>query len=95
MSKTLSAWMNRFKAKKPDPAAISSIKAWVLEYLDQAEDVALTVNEIDCNDPGCPGIETIILIMPANKKTVAYKIQKPIEDITQEDVITALTNSPA
>ena len=35
--------------------------------------IDVTVNEIACNDPACPGLETVILVMREGAKTRAYK----------------------
>ncbi len=79
-----------FKAKKPDPAVISAIKTHVFEALGHPEGMVIAVNEIDCNDPACPGVETVILIMATGKKTEACKIDKRMEDVTRADIATAL-----
>jgi hypothetical protein len=72
-----------------DPDAASRIKRWVREIVtdDEAarESVAVTVSEIDCADPGCPGVETVILIMQPGRKTVAAKVAKPMHEVTEID----------
>lgn len=75
---------------KPDAAALARVKAWALAVLDAAPDTALTVNEIVCTDPGCPGVETVLLVMEPGRKTRACKIPKALEDVTDEDVRAAL-----
>lgn len=94
--------MNRFAnflrsgfAAKPEAEAVQRVKAWVTAALDAHRDTALAVNEIACADPSCPGIETVILIMEPGRKTRACKVQKPIEEVTEEDVRAALASAIA
>jgi hypothetical protein len=53
-------------------------------------ETVFAVNEIACTDPACPGVETVILIMRAGQKTRACKIQKPLDQVTEQDVVDAL-----
>jgi tetrahydromethanopterin S-methyltransferase subunit A len=77
------------EAPKRDEAAIARIKQWVREIAadDSAarEAIAVTVSEIICADPSCPGTETVILIMPPGRKTAAAKVAKPIAEVMEID----------
>jgi hypothetical protein len=73
-----------------DPAAIAAIKAAARKALAMGEDGAVTVSEIACPDPGCPDCETVILAMPKGGVTQAYKIRKPLSEVTEQDVREAL-----
>ncbi len=75
---------------KPDAQALARIKAWTRAALDAADDTAFAVNEIACNDPGCPGVETVILVMQPGRRTRACKVQKALDDVTEQDVREAL-----
>jgi hypothetical protein len=72
-----------------DDAAGAAIKQWVREIAadDEAarEGIAVTVSEIICADPSCPGTETVILIMMPGRKTAAAKIAKPMAEVTEID----------
>jgi hypothetical protein len=68
---------------EPDPDQ-ARIKAAALAYLPEGSSV--TVNEIFCPDPGCPDLETVILVMRAGEKTWACKIAKPMEAVTEQDL---------
>jgi hypothetical protein len=80
----------RRKAAKPEPEVIGRIKSRVLDALALPAGTALTVNEIACLDPACPGVETVILVMEPGRKTSAYKIAKALDAVTDEDVRDAL-----
>ncbi len=69
------------------------VKALALELLPPGTSVS--VNEIFCNDPGCAGIETVILIMRPSHKTAAVKISKYARDVEAADVAAALERNQA
>ena len=77
---------------RPDPAAAQRVKAWARKALAAGEETALAVNEITCTDPGCPGSETVILVMEPGRRTRACKIPKLLDDVTEPDVRNALGN---
>ena len=82
---------NAFGRPKQSAARLSEIKAWTRAVLRLPEDTALAVNEIVCNDPSCPGTETVILIMEPGRKTRACKIEKSADAVTEEDVRAAVS----
>ncbi len=69
------------------------VKAWVTAALQLAPATPVTVSEIVCLDPLCPGTETIMLVMEPGKKTRAYKVSKAIDEVTEQDVREALSLS--
>ena len=79
-----------FGRSNPDRQAIQQVKDWTRAALRASEDTAFAVNEIVCADPGCPGIETVILVMEPGAKTRACKVQKPLNDVTEQDLRDAL-----
>jgi hypothetical protein len=79
-----------FGLPKPDKQAVDRVKDLARTALKAAPDTAFAVNEIACNDPGCPGIETVILVMEPGEKTRALKIAKPLDDVMEQDIIRAL-----
>ena len=76
----------RMGRHKADPAAVERIRSWCRVVGDMSPDATLAINEIACTDPGCPGIETVILVMEAGRKTRAHKIAKPLDAVTEPDV---------
>ena len=58
--------------------------------LQPSPDTAFAVNEIACNDPGCPGIETVILVMEPGQKTRALKVPKSLDEVVEHDILAAL-----
>jgi hypothetical protein len=52
------------------------------------DETIVTISERDCGDPLCGG--AIVLIMHPRRPPAAVKIDKPLEQITQKDLYTAL-----
>jgi hypothetical protein len=83
------AWLRGGRVK-PEAEAVARVKGWAVAVLAGGPDTALTVNEIVCLDPSCPGTETVILIMHPGRKTRACKVPKPLDEVTEPDVRAAL-----
>ena len=79
-----------FGLPKPDKQAVDRVKEFARLALQVSADTAFAVNEIACNDPGCPGIETVILVMEPGQKTRALKIAKPLDEVIEQDILAAL-----
>ena len=86
---SLRDWLRGGRAK-PEREAIARVKAWAVAILGGSADTTVAVNEIVCLDPGCPGTETVILVMAPGRKTRAAKIAKPVDEVTEDDVAEAL-----
>jgi hypothetical protein len=86
---SLRDWLRGGRAK-PEREAIARVKAWAIAILGGSADTTVAVNEIVCLDPGCPGTETVILMMQPGRKTRAAKVGKPIDEVTEDDVAEAL-----
>lgn len=82
-----------FGLPKPDREGIERVKELARSALQATPETAFAVNEIACNDPGCPGIETVILVMEPGKKTRALKVQKTLGEVTEQDIRAALDGS--
>lgn len=72
--------------QKPDAAAVERIRNWCRASGEAPPGTTFAINEIACTDPGCPGIETVILVMEPGRKTRAHKVAKPLDAVTEPDV---------
>lgn len=88
---SLRDWL-RGGRRRPDREAVARVKAWAGDAVPGA---TIAVNEIICLDPGCPGTETVILVMQPGRKTRAAKIAKALDEVTQADVGAALSPAAA
>lgn len=78
---------------KPEPEVSSRIKVWLRRALRADEETTFVVNEIICNDPGCIGTETVVLLMHPRQSTRALKVLKPMADVTELDIHLALAKT--
>ncbi len=75
-------------SNRRNPADTARVKALVDELVDAA-DVTVLVTELECTEPGCPPIETVIALLRAGEN-VQYRIHKPVAEVTVYDVRSAL-----
>ena len=81
---SLKAW----RARSAERAEIAArLKRDLIGALGLSEADALAVNEIACADPGCPDLETIVLVMRVGEPTRAVKIRRPIDAVELMDVL--------
>ncbi len=80
---SLKAW----RARSAERSALATrLKGLIGPYLGLGDDDAISVNEIACADPGCPDMETIVLVMRAGQPTRALRIRKPMEAVEEADI---------
>src|SRR3954466_8330656 len=74
----MAGWTNllRRNAARPAAESVARVKRGALPILDPPPGTALTVNEIACLDPACPGVETVILVMEPGRKTSTHKMRQ-------------------
>ncbi len=65
------------------------LKELASRILTVDDDEVLMITELACVEPGCPPIETVIAVLgPA--RTRQLKVHKPLVDITESDLRSAL-----
>lgn len=75
---SLKAW----RARSAEQAQLAKrLKVECTRALGLGAADAITVNEIACSDPGCPDIETVVLVMRAGEPTRALRIRAPMESV--------------
>jgi len=80
---SLKAWRTR-SAERAEIAA--RLKRDLIAALGLTEADALAVNEIACTDPGCPDLETIVLVMRVGAPTRALRIRRPMDAVDIQDI---------
>jgi hypothetical protein len=68
------------------PGRATEIKAWAAETFGLTDSVTVMVTELRCTEPGCPPLETVVAILGEDGPARQYKIHKPMDDVTREDV---------
>ena len=87
--------MNLFKNSKATtpPETIRQIKAWAYEALNLSAETPISISQLQCHEPGCPPIETVISVMTQPPQT--FKIHAAAAELSQTQVFTALGNESA
>ncbi|MFO0426163.1 MAG: hypothetical protein ACK526_06310 [Planctomyces sp.] len=73
-------------SSRADPEQLAVVRGWACRVLDVPADSFVMVRQVECRDPGCPPVETIIAILSENDRPRQWKIAKPLTLVTQEDV---------
>jgi len=61
--------------------------------LQLADGIVVMINELQCTEPGCPPIETVIAVLEEGARR-QFKIHKPLVDVTDTDLDAALAGEP-
>ncbi|TDR89902.1 hypothetical protein [Enterovirga rhinocerotis] len=77
----------------PDRVAAERVKALAASLLALPDGAEITVSEIVCLDPACPGTETVILVMPKGGKTRAAKVAAPAAEVGEPELRSALVEA--
>ena len=85
---SLKAWRTR-SAERAGIAA--RLKRDLVAALELGEADALAVNEIACADPGCPDMETVVLVMRVGRPTRAHRVRKPLDAVDAQDIAAVVT----
>jgi hypothetical protein len=68
----------------------SEIAALVRITLGLPEDIAVTVQQLACREPGCPPIETVIAVLAVPPQR--WTLHRPLAEIDDDVVISLLTH---
>jgi len=71
---------------KRDASLIRQIKDWAYDCLPISEQATISVMELECHEPECPPLETVVAAMEQGKETRQWKFHKPIPEVTREDL---------
>lgn len=79
--------MNLFGGRRTiDAAQMERIKIWARTTWALSDDATIMVTELECREPGCPPIETVIALLEGPGKITQHKIHKPAAEILLSDV---------
>mmetsp|Transcript_52483 Transcript_52483/g.87071 ORF Transcript_52483/g.87071 Transcript_52483/m.87071 type:complete len:107 (+) Transcript_52483:52-372(+) len=78
------------KKKNNNTRYLKAVRQWVENTLPQdLADVTVMVNELQCYEPGCAPVETVVTLLDS-AKPLAFKIFKPVREVLPEDVYSEL-----
>ncbi|MGH7217568.1 MAG: hypothetical protein ACREIG_10065 [Nitrospiraceae bacterium] len=79
--------MNLFGGRRSiDLDQADRIKTWARAAWALSGEATVMVTELECREPGCPPIETVIALLEGPGKTRQYKIHKATGEVIQADV---------
>lgn len=80
---SLKAWRARSAEKT---VLAGRLKADLAAALALGDGDCLHLNEIACPDPGCPDLETVVLVMRRAEPTRAFRIRRTMDAVAPDDV---------
>lgn len=76
-----------FKRKSPaDPVVTDRLKRWVGTLMDLSDRDTIMLAELDCKDPGCLELETVITVVRADRRKFVLRFPGPMIGVTEKDV---------
>ncbi|MEB3370941.1 hypothetical protein [Saccharopolyspora mangrovi] len=93
MNDALNQLLGRSSRPEPDRAARSEeIADLVRTTLNLGRQVSITVQQLACAEPGCPPIETKIVVLGLESKR--WTIHAPVSEVDDDTVRNTLTTRP-
>ncbi|MEY9873232.1 hypothetical protein ABH931_002714 [Streptacidiphilus sp. MAP12-33] len=75
-------------------ARLTAIKGQVRRELALGGDDTVVVRQLDCAEPGCPPVETVVAVLAADGTTRRWTLHHPVADITPRLLATTLASTP-
>ena len=90
----MSSFIPPLDGSPPPGAHTTAIRRWTRELLGLTDDTAVWVSEMDCGDPGCPILHTLITVVET-ERTRQWQMTRPGPLATKQQVELALRQPPA
>ncbi len=74
------------------PQTLEQIRYWMRQNFGYAKEIPIVVKEVPCVKAKCPPIETAIIAILKNEPPRNFKIQRPINEITFDNVYDLIEN---
>jgi G3E family GTPase len=74
------------------PYTLEQIRYWMRQNFGFPKEAPIVVKEVPCVKPACPPIETAIVAVLKNEPPRHFKIQRPINEITFDNVYDLIEN---
>jgi G3E family GTPase len=74
------------------PYTLEQIRYWMRQNFNFPKEVPIVIKEVPCVKEKCPPIETSIMAMEKNAPPRAFKVQKPINEITFDHIYDLIEN---
>jgi G3E family GTPase len=74
------------------PLRLEQIRYWLRQNFSYAPDIPIVIKEVPCGKPGCPPIETAIIVILRDEPPQLFKVQRPIDEITFDHIYDLVEN---
>ncbi len=74
------------------PLRLDQIRYWLRQNFTYAADIPIVIKEVPCGKPGCPPIETAIIVILRGEPPQLFKVQRPIGEITFDHIYDLMEN---
>jgi G3E family GTPase len=74
------------------PYRLEQIRYWLRQNFGYATEIPIVIKEVPCGKPGCPPIETAIIVVLRNEPPQLFKVQKAIDEITFDHIYDLMEN---
>ncbi|MFF7754144.1 hypothetical protein ACFZCP_34020 [Streptomyces sp. NPDC007971] len=54
------------------------------------DDTAVLIRQLACTEPGCPPLETVVVVLPMEGAARRWTLHRPADQITGDDLRTTL-----
>lgn len=84
----------RHRARQADVSSftIDQIRYWMKQIFEFPGDAPIVVKEVPCMKPGCPPIETAIVVLLKHEPPRLFKIQQSLNDVGFDHVFNLIEN---
>ncbi|MCP9490097.1 MAG: hypothetical protein MSC31_09510 [Solirubrobacteraceae bacterium MAG38_C4-C5] len=72
--------------RRIDPVVAARLRGWALERWTIPEEGSVSVQELECDKPGCPPRETVFVLARGPGETERHKVLKAAADVTRDDL---------
>ncbi|MFF3075103.1 hypothetical protein ACFVSN_35685 [Kitasatospora sp. NPDC057904] len=73
---------------------LTALKNHTRELLELAEDDTVLISQLDCTEPGCPPVKTVVAVLPPSGAIRRWTLHHPLDEVTTELLAQALTQAP-
>lgn len=81
--------MRLFRFGKPRKPELGQIETWAAAMLGD-DRLTIRAHEVSCPEPGCPPVETVVMILSPTDPTWQVKLPKPAEALSEEELRSSL-----
>jgi G3E family GTPase len=74
------------------PLRLEQIRYWLRQNFAYPPDIPIVIKEVPCGKPGCPPIETAIIVILRNEPPQLFKVQHQIDEITFDHIYDLMEN---